>query len=174
MTNAIGEFSLFLSLVVAAYASAAAWIGWRIQRGEWIRSGEYALHALFGLLTISTVALIYALVTHDFSLAYVVNYSNRTQSMAYTISALYGGNAMFAVVNVVTANGQDLPGVRPLIRPGARPYSSFHFFFRSTITQFSSKLSFDHSLNKKRLSGGKRLTTMKKRNRLESWQRSNR
>jgi cytochrome c-type biogenesis protein CcmF len=92
MTNAIGEFSLFLSLAVAAYASAAAWIGWRVQRGEWMRSGENALHALFGLLTISTAALIYALVTHDFSLAYVVNYSNRTQSMAYTISALYGGN----------------------------------------------------------------------------------
>ena len=92
MMTAIGEFSLFLSLVVAAYASAAAWIGWRIQRGEWIRSGENALYGLFGLLTISTAALVYALVTHDFSLAYVVNYSNRTQSMAYTVSALYGGN----------------------------------------------------------------------------------
>jgi cytochrome c-type biogenesis protein CcmF len=92
MMNAIGEFSLFLSLVVAAYASIAAWLGWRIERGEWVRSGENALHALLGLLTLSTAALIYALVTHDFSLAYVVNYSNRTQPMAYTVSALYGGN----------------------------------------------------------------------------------
>ena len=92
MINAIGEFSLFLSLVVAAYAPVAAWLGWRARRGEWIRSGENALHALFGLLTISTAALIYALVTHDFSLAYVVNYSNRTQPMVYTVSALYGGN----------------------------------------------------------------------------------
>src|SRR3989304_9748124 len=90
--NAIGEFSLFLSLAVAAYAPGAAGLGWRIQRGEWIRSAENALHALLGLLSISTAGLIYALVTHDFSLAYVVNYSNRTQSMAYTVSALYGGN----------------------------------------------------------------------------------
>src|SRR5574341_2230892 len=93
MMNAIGEFSLFLSLVVAAYAPVAAWLGWRIRRGEWVRSAENALHALSGVLTISTAALIYALVTHDFSLAYVVNYSNRTQPMAYTVSALYGGNA---------------------------------------------------------------------------------
>jgi cytochrome c-type biogenesis protein CcmF len=92
MTNAIGEFSLFLSLAVAAYASAAAWIGWRVQRGEWMCSGENVFHAFFGLFTIFIAVLIYALVTHDFSLAYVVNYSNRTQSMAYTISALYGGN----------------------------------------------------------------------------------
>jgi cytochrome c-type biogenesis protein CcmF len=92
MMNAIGEFSLFLSLAVAAYAAIAAWAGWRAQRGEWVRSGENALLALCGLLTISTAALIYALVTHDFSLAYVTNYSNRTQSMAYTVAALYGGN----------------------------------------------------------------------------------
>src|SRR5574341_1469562 len=92
MMNAIGECSLFLSLVVEANASAAAWISWRVQRGEWIRSGENALYALFGLLSISSAALIYALVTHDFSLGYVVNYSNRTQPMAYTVSALYGGN----------------------------------------------------------------------------------
>src|SRR3970282_3055950 len=91
--NAIGEFSLFLSLAVAAYAPVAAWLGGRSQRGEWIRSAENALHALLGLLSISTAGLIYALVTHDFSLAYVVNYSNRTQSMAYTVSALYGGNS---------------------------------------------------------------------------------
>ena len=92
MMNAIGEFSLLLSVAVAAYAAVASWLGWRSQRGEWVRSGENALLALFGLLTISTAALIYALVTHDFSLAYVTNYSNRTQSMAYTVSALYGGN----------------------------------------------------------------------------------
>ncbi|HSB68462.1 MAG TPA: heme lyase CcmF/NrfE family subunit [Candidatus Methylomirabilis sp.] len=92
MMNAIGEFTLFLSLVVAAYAAAAPWVGWRIGRGDWVRSGENALMGLCGLLTISTATLTYALVTHDFSLAYVVHYSNRTQPMAYTVSALYGGN----------------------------------------------------------------------------------
>ncbi|MBI4537430.1 MAG: heme lyase CcmF/NrfE family subunit [candidate division NC10 bacterium] len=92
MIRAIGEFSLFFALALAAYASIASWVGWRIQRGEWIRSGESALLAVCGLLTLSTAALTYALVTHDFSLAYVVHYSNRTQPMAYTVSALYGGN----------------------------------------------------------------------------------
>ncbi len=92
MMNAIGEFSLLLSVVVAAYAAVAAWWGCRTERGDWIRSGENTLFALAGLLTLSMAALIYALVTHDFSLTYVVNYSNRTQPMAYTVSALYGGN----------------------------------------------------------------------------------
>ena len=34
-------------------------------------------------------------------------------------SALYGGNAMFAVVNVVTSPGQELPGLRPLVETGS-------------------------------------------------------
>jgi outer membrane receptor for ferrienterochelin and colicins len=34
-------------------------------------------------------------------------------------SALYGGNAIFAVVNVVTADAQSLPGVRPLLETGS-------------------------------------------------------
>jgi cytochrome c-type biogenesis protein CcmF len=92
MMNAIGEFSLFLAVAVAAYAAIAAWAGCRKRWGAMVRSAENALLVLCGLLSISTAALIYALVTRDFSLAYVVNYSNRTQSMAYTVSALYGGN----------------------------------------------------------------------------------
>jgi outer membrane receptor protein involved in Fe transport len=34
-------------------------------------------------------------------------------------SALYGGNALFAVENVVTATGADRPGVRPLVETGS-------------------------------------------------------
>jgi outer membrane receptor protein involved in Fe transport len=34
-------------------------------------------------------------------------------------SALYGGNAFFAVVNVVTTTGRDTPGVQPLIETGS-------------------------------------------------------
>lgn len=34
-------------------------------------------------------------------------------------SSLYGGNAMFAVINVITAGAQELPGVRPLFEVGS-------------------------------------------------------
>jgi len=34
-------------------------------------------------------------------------------------SALYGGNAMFAVINVITATGTELPGIRPLVETGS-------------------------------------------------------
>lgn len=34
-------------------------------------------------------------------------------------SALYGGNALFAVVNVVTATGAERPGVRPVVETGS-------------------------------------------------------
>lgn len=44
-------------------------------------------------------------------------------------SALYGGNAIFAVVNVVTETGSTLPGVRPLAETG----SFYRRRFQSTI-----------------------------------------
>jgi len=34
-------------------------------------------------------------------------------------SALYGGNAFFAVINVVTTTGRDTPGVQPLVETGS-------------------------------------------------------
>jgi iron complex outermembrane receptor protein len=34
-------------------------------------------------------------------------------------SALYGGNAVFAVLNVITSTGAELPGVRPLVETGS-------------------------------------------------------
>ncbi|MBY0278970.1 TonB-dependent receptor [Candidatus Binatia bacterium] len=44
-------------------------------------------------------------------------------------SALYGGNAIFAVVNVVTFDGTTMPGVRPLAETG----SDYRWRFQSTL-----------------------------------------
>jgi iron complex outermembrane receptor protein len=57
-------------------------------------------------------------------------------------SALYGGNALFAVVNVVTATGADLPGVRPLFDYGSygtyRGQLSVGHVFENGIDVFAS------------------------------------
>jgi len=57
-------------------------------------------------------------------------------------SALYGGNAMFAVVNVVTASGQELPGIRPLVETGSygrkRAQISFGHVFANGLDLMAS------------------------------------
>lgn len=57
-------------------------------------------------------------------------------------SALYGGNALFAVINVVTAEATDLPGMRPLVEAGSyarmRGQSTFGHVFESGLSLFAS------------------------------------
>ncbi|MFQ6616762.1 MAG: heme lyase CcmF/NrfE family subunit, partial [Fidelibacterota bacterium] len=49
--------------------------------------------ALFVLCTVLMGILVFSFVTHDFSLKYVASYSNRTLPLAYTVSALWAGQA---------------------------------------------------------------------------------
>ncbi|MGH6693381.1 MAG: TonB-dependent receptor plug domain-containing protein, partial [Gammaproteobacteria bacterium] len=57
-------------------------------------------------------------------------------------SALYGGNALFAVVNVVTVSGRDLPGVNALAETGSfwrkRGQASVGHTFENGLDVFSS------------------------------------
>jgi cytochrome c-type biogenesis protein CcmF len=43
------------------------------------------------LVTLGTISLLHALLVHDFSLEYVVNYSSRSLSFRYAFAALWGG-----------------------------------------------------------------------------------
>ncbi|MBI5166734.1 MAG: heme lyase CcmF/NrfE family subunit [candidate division NC10 bacterium] len=89
--NDIGYLSLVIAFGVAAYATLAPILGVKTGREELVRSAENALLALFGLVTLSSAALLYAFVTRDFSVRYVANYSERGLPLAYTISAFYAG-----------------------------------------------------------------------------------
>ncbi len=49
--------------------------------------------AVFVFVSVSMGALFYALATHDFSLAYVVQHSARTMTLPYRLAALWGGQS---------------------------------------------------------------------------------
>ncbi|WP_089941580.1 heme lyase CcmF/NrfE family subunit [Candidatus Entotheonella palauensis] len=87
----IGAIALRLALVVATYAAVISALGgWR-QKTPWVRSAERAVYAVFGLVSIAMVVMLYALATHDFNIQYVARVSNRAMPMFYTIAALWGG-----------------------------------------------------------------------------------
>ncbi len=87
----VGEFALSLSLAVVAYGLIVAILGYRKSSLVWVRSAENASLALAGLTAIAALALLFALITDDFRLAYVAGYSSRATPLAYKISALYAG-----------------------------------------------------------------------------------
>ncbi len=87
----IGAIALRLAFVVAIYAAVISALGgWR-QTSSWVRSAERAVYAVFGLVSIAMVVMLYALATHDFSVQYVARVSNRAMPMFYTMAALWGG-----------------------------------------------------------------------------------
>jgi cytochrome c-type biogenesis protein CcmF len=87
----IGAIALRLAFVVAVYATTISFLGgWR-QKSLWVRSAERAVYAVFALVSIAMVVMLYALATHDFSVQYVARVSNRAMPMFYTMAALWGG-----------------------------------------------------------------------------------
>ncbi len=86
-----GAIALGFALLAAIYAAVISSLGgWR-QRASWVHSAERAVYAVFGLVSIAMVVMLYALMTHDFSIQYVSRVSNRAMPMFYTIASLWGG-----------------------------------------------------------------------------------
>jgi cytochrome c-type biogenesis protein CcmF len=88
---AFGTLTLLIALVVATYAGVISLIGARRGNRRFIDSGRAAAYALAGVLGLSSVALVYAFVTHDYSIKYVQHYSDASSPLFYQITAYWGG-----------------------------------------------------------------------------------
>jgi cytochrome c-type biogenesis protein CcmF len=83
--------TLLIALVVATYAGVASLIGARRRNRRLIESGRAGVYALAGVLGLSSVALLYAFLTHDYSIKYVHHYSDAASPLFYQITAYWGG-----------------------------------------------------------------------------------
>ncbi len=73
----IGRFALLLALVGAVYTVGAALISVRRRDERYLRSAENGVLGLAGLLSLSSIVLVNALVERDFSLRYVAEHTGR-------------------------------------------------------------------------------------------------
>ena len=87
----LGRPSLLAALVFSLLAIGAFIAAGRTGRRDLSEAGKRALYATFGFTALATISLVSALLAHDFSLNYVANYTSRSLSVPYTISALWGG-----------------------------------------------------------------------------------
>jgi cytochrome c-type biogenesis protein CcmF len=93
MVAETGFIALTLALLCAIYAVAAAYYGGRKDDDRWVRSARNAIVATLPLLLFASGLLIYALITGDFSIAYVANVSSRGMPTYLKVTALWGGQA---------------------------------------------------------------------------------
>ncbi len=88
---AFGTLTLLIALVVATYAGTASVVGIRRGSRRLIESGRSAVYALAAVLGLSSVAIWYAFLTHDYSIKYVHRYSDAASPLFYQITRVLGG-----------------------------------------------------------------------------------
>ena len=89
----IGELSLWVALLMAAWAMTVSFAGGGLRRPDLIASGERALYATFVLVALASAGLWTALLTHDFSFTYVASNTSRNMPTVYVFAAFWGGQA---------------------------------------------------------------------------------
>ncbi|GBE14762.1 cytochrome c-type biogenesis protein CcmF [bacterium BMS3Abin14] len=87
----MGSAALIVAFPVAIYGMAASLFGAIRHKDEFVRSAGYAVYLNFFLVTAAAVSLLHAFIARDFSLQYVYEYSSRSLSGFYTISAFWAG-----------------------------------------------------------------------------------
>ena len=71
MTRSIAVASIWAALALAVYGVVAAALGAYRKDRRLMRTAQFAAYLNAALLTIANVAMIFALITHDFSISYV-------------------------------------------------------------------------------------------------------
>ena len=90
MTRLLGASATAFSLALAVYGVFAAWWGVRSRRPELVASARATAYAVFGLMLVANLAMVYALVTHDFSISYVAQVGSRSTPVLFTVISLWG------------------------------------------------------------------------------------
>src|SRR5689334_1972625 len=88
---AFGTLTLLIALVVATYSGVASVVGARRRSQRLLDSGRAAAYTVTGVLGLSSVAMIYAFVSGDYSIKYVQRYSDASSPLFYKITAYWGG-----------------------------------------------------------------------------------
>jgi cytochrome c-type biogenesis protein CcmF len=87
----LGSFTLLAGFVIAAYAAAISVLGARRGSRRLIESGIGALYLTTALMTVASGVIVYAFVSHDYSIKYVQRYSDAVQPLFYKVTSYWGG-----------------------------------------------------------------------------------
>jgi cytochrome c-type biogenesis protein CcmF len=105
----LGYSATLFALGIAIYGAIAAFWGVRSRRPEILASVRTAAYATFGLMLVANLAMIYGLVTHDFSISYVAQVGSRATPVVISVislwSALEGSILFWGLVLSLCATG---------------------------------------------------------------------
>jgi len=86
----VGHGALLIALPFIALGIVAVPVAVKRGRRDWLELAYGSVYANFALMTAAALAMITALVTHDFSVSYVAQVGSRETPLFYTIISLWG------------------------------------------------------------------------------------
>ena len=87
----VGTIALLAAYVVAAWCVASGIAGNARHSRRLVTSSVYGLYGFAALIGLASSLMIYAFVTHDFTIKYVAAVSDTTMETAYKVTAFWGG-----------------------------------------------------------------------------------
>jgi cytochrome c-type biogenesis protein CcmF len=90
VTGTIAQSALLVSLAVVVLGVVVTPIAIRSNRRDWLQLVYGSVYTNFLLVSVATIAMVYALVTHDFSVSYVANVGSRSTPLLFTVISLWG------------------------------------------------------------------------------------
>ena len=97
----VGTISLLVAYAIGGWCVAAGIAGNARKSRRLVNSSVYGLYGFTALVSLSSALIIYAFVTHDFSIKYVAATSDTTMSTWYKVTAFWGaldGSLLFWVL----------------------------------------------------------------------------
>ena len=92
MLGQLGDLLIKLSLGIYIYSLISLIVGIKLKDIRLLMSSRFSTYSGFVLMIFSTICLIFAFVTHDYSIQYVADHSSNAMPMIYTWIAFYSGN----------------------------------------------------------------------------------
>jgi cytochrome c-type biogenesis protein CcmF len=87
-----GNFCLLFALCLSGYALFAALIGASQRQHRIVRSAEHAAYTATGCISLAFIALLYLLLSDNFSVSHVASSSSRDLPIFYKIAAIWGAH----------------------------------------------------------------------------------
>jgi cytochrome c-type biogenesis protein CcmF len=87
----VGTIALLAAYIVAAWCVGAGIAGNAMKSRKLVSSVVYGMYGFGALIGLASALMIYAFLTHDFSIKYVASTSDVSMDTAYKITAFWGG-----------------------------------------------------------------------------------
>jgi cytochrome c-type biogenesis protein CcmF len=85
-----GKLVLYAVMITAAYTFSVAVVSGR-GRPRYLQAARLGAYGTVSLIALAVLCLAYGFVTHDFRIKYVAHYSDRSMTVGYLLTSLWGG-----------------------------------------------------------------------------------